>query len=73
MELEKNLRNQFGYLLNPDESQFLPVFWLATYLSPVHCQALTRDEVEEAKKYLRSKCIGSQNLRTLVLVSILKD
>ena len=56
-EIQKNLKSQFSYLLEPGPG-FQPIYWLASYLSLVHCQALSENVITEAKIYLKSKLLA---------------
>ena len=53
-ELQKHLQAQFSFLLKQGVG-FQPIYWLASYLSPVHRQALSEHVITEAKSYLKSK------------------
>ena len=55
VELKEKIKSQFGYLLYPAADDFQPVYWLATYLSPVHKQVLSQDDVREVEKFIKSK------------------
>ena len=54
-ELQDHFKYQFGFLLSKEDRDFQPLFWLATYLSPVYRVALSTVEIEEAKKFAKSK------------------
>ena len=54
-ELQDHFKSQFGFLLSKEDRDFQPLFWLATYLSPVYRVALSTVEIEEAKKFAKSK------------------
>ena len=54
-ELQDHFKIQFGFLLSKEDRDFQPLFWLATYLSPVYRVALSTVEIEEAKKFAKSK------------------
>ena len=54
-ELQEHFKSQFGFLLSKEDRDFQPLFWLATYLSPVYRVALSTVEIEEAKKFAKSK------------------
>ena len=53
------MKSQFAYLLDPDSNKFQSIFWVATYLSPVHRVLLTSDpeKMKEVKKFLKSKSV----------------
>ena len=53
------MKSQFAYLLDPDSNKFQSIFWVATYLSPVHRVLLTSDpeKMKEVEKFLKSKSI----------------
>ena len=36
IELEDQFKSQFGFLLSKEDGDFQPLFWLATYLSPIY-------------------------------------
>ena len=54
-ELQDHFESQFGFLLSKEDRDFQPLFWLATHLSPVYRVALSTVEIEEAKKFAKSK------------------
>ena len=56
-QLEKHLNLQFNYLLDSEAAAFQPIYWLATYLSPVYRRTLSGDDIEVAKKFVKSKFI----------------
>ena len=58
-ELQEKMKSQFVYLLDPKSDKFQSIFWVATYLSPVHRVLLTSDpeKMKEVKKFLKSKSV----------------
>ena len=56
-QLEKHLNLQFKYLLDSEAAAFQPIYWLTTYLSPVYRRTLSGDDIEVAKKFVKSKFI----------------
>ena len=36
MKLEERMKSQFSYLLDPKAKDFMVIFWVATFLSPVY-------------------------------------
>ena len=57
-ELKKKMQSQFSYLLN-NERDFQPVFWVATYLSPLHHVLLSSDvdKMREVREFLKSESV----------------
>ncbi len=56
-QLEEHLNLQFEYLLDSEAAAFQPIYWLATYLSPVYRRTLSGEDIEVAKKFVKSKFI----------------
>ena len=56
-ELDEKMRRQFAYLLDANSKDFKPIFWVATYLSPVTQVLLSSDidKMKEVRKFLQSK------------------
>ena len=57
MKLEERMKSQFSYLLDPKAKDFMVIFWVATFLSPVYRVLLASDteKMTEVKKFLKSK------------------
>ena len=55
VELQEHFNSQFGFFLDKENRDFQPLYWLATYLSPVYCLTLSSTEVDEAKNLVKSK------------------
>ena len=53
-ELQEHLDHQFSFLLHQANAHFKPIYWAGTFLSPVHRQILSGDEIEVVRKYLLS-------------------
>ena len=43
-QIEKQTKKYFAFVLDPDSNDFLPVFWCATFLSPVHKLVLSPEQ-----------------------------
>ena len=71
-ELEEKMKSQFAYLLDAKSRNFQPIFWVATYLSPVTRVLLSSDidKMQEVRKFLKSKS-WKFTLVFTVLISIL--
>ena len=71
-ELKKQLEDQFCFLLDPHavKEKFQPIYWLASFLSPVHRQALSDDVTMEAKTFLKSRfTLLAVQLRLIIVIS----
>ena len=55
-KLEESMKSQFRYLLEPKAKDFMVIFWVATFLSPVHRVLLASDteKMTEVKKFLQN-------------------
>ena len=59
-KLEERMKSQFSYLLDPKDKNFMVIFWVATFLSPVHrVLASDTDKMTEVKKFLEGKSLFS--------------
>ena len=52
-QIEKQTKKYFAFVLDPDSNDFLPVFWCATFLSPVHKLVLSPEQRKVATTYLK--------------------
>ena len=43
MKLEERMKSQFSYLLDPKAKDFMVIYWVATFLSPVYRVLLASD------------------------------
>ena len=71
--LEERMKSQFKYLLEPKDKEFKAIFWVATFLSPVH-RVLLASETEkmtEVKKFLQSKSVTG--LVFVIIICFLPD
>ena len=54
-EIKQQIFDQYSFLLMPECPSFLAVYHTTTFLSPIHRQILSDDELLEVKKFLKSK------------------
>ena len=56
-KLEERMKSQFSYLLNSKDKDFMGIFWVATFLSPVYRVLLASDteKMTVVKNFLKSK------------------
>ena len=56
-KLEERMKSQFSYLLDPKDKDFMGIFWVATFLSPVYRVLLASDteKMTVVKNFLKSK------------------
>ena len=52
VEMKKQLESYFIFLLDPTHKDFIPVYWVASYLCPVHRFSITSVELPVVRKYL---------------------
>ena len=57
--LEERMKSQFKYLLKPKDKEFKAIFWVATFLSPIHHVLLASEteKMTEVKKFLQGKSV----------------
>ena len=56
-EMRKQMEAYFVFLLKPFHKDFLPIYWVATYLCPVYRSLLTSDQLPVVRKYLEGTII----------------
>ena len=52
-QIEKQTKKYFAFVLDPADNDFLPVFWCATLLSPIHRLVLSPEQRKVATTYLK--------------------
>ena len=69
------MKSEFAYLLNPKDKDFMGIFWVATFLSPVYRVLLASDteKMTEVKKFLKSKPIISLVFVIFFLPDLIPD
>ena len=56
-DLEENIKDYFGYVLDHQHPRFDPVFVTATYLSPIHRNILSRSDILRAEDYIKEQLV----------------
>ena len=54
-EMRSQIEDYFGFLLDTKCKEFLPVYWVASFLCPVYRFILSSDELPVVRSYLESK------------------
>ena len=54
-ELHKNMASYFDYILNPAAPDFIDLYYVASYLAPIHKFVIGPTELTIVRKYLESK------------------
>ena len=54
-ELHKQLSSYFVFLINPDAVGFLPIYYVASYLSPIHKFVIGPSQIAIVREYLERK------------------
>ena len=55
LEMKKQIQSYFSFLLYPTKPDFLPIYWVATFLCPVYRFVITSEEMPVVRSYLESK------------------
>ena len=65
-ELHQQMSKYFDFILNPAAEDFNPLYYVATYLAPVHKFVIGNSELSIVRKYLEGKC-GSVDVAPLLI------
>lgn len=50
--MKGQLESYFTFLLFPSEPEFLPIYWVASFLCPVYRAVITSEEMPVVRAYL---------------------
>ena len=54
-EMVAQIESYFSFLLYPDQPEFLPIYWVASFLCPVYRFTITSEEMPVVRAYLERK------------------
>ena len=54
-EMKSQVESYFRFLLNKKDKDFLPVYWVASFLCPIYRFVISSEELPVVRSYLESK------------------
>lgn len=71
--MKGQLEHYFAFLLCPSDPEFLPIYWVASFLCPVYRSVITSKELSVVRAYIEGMLtVECCELDTFILVKYLK-
>ena len=67
-QMKGHLESYFAFLLCPSDPEFLPIYWVASFLCPVYRSVITSKEMPVVRAYLEGMLNVGNGMFTFILI-----